>query len=169
MRFCGKARKVGDNVNTDYIISSRRKRDTLDGNILRKYFMEDLDPEFAAAVQRGDILIAGENFGCGSAMEIAAIVIKAAGIPVVIAKSFSRSFYRNGFNNGILLLEGDTSQVQSEDQIEVISDSGGVMAKNLTNGKIIVDSVPLDNVMSDILKAGGIVPYLKKFGTFRIY
>lgn len=168
MKYCGKARKVGDDVNTDYIISSRRKRDTLDGNILKQYFMEDLDPDFAATVTPGDILIAGKNFGCGSAMEIAAVVVKAAGIPVVIAQSFSRSFYRNGFNNGILLLEGDTSKIAAGDQIEVISDSERLVASDVTTGEMLIQQKPLDSVMNDILLEGGIVPYLRHWGGFRI-
>lgn len=166
MNFSGLARIVGDNVNTDYIISSRRKRDTLDEKELAKYLMEDLDPDFASRVRPGDIIVAGENFGCGSAMEIAALVIKGAGIPAVIARSFSRSFYRNGINNGILLVEAVTSGVEEEDEIRVSSDGDKIFVENLTKGTAIRSDFHLPKVMADILDCGGLVGYMNTKGHF---
>ncbi len=159
MNFEGKAHLFGDDINTDYIISSRRKRDTLDEVALARYLMEDLDPSFAASVSPGDILVAGKNFGCGSAMEIATLVIRGAGIPVVIAKSFARTFFRNGINCGILLVTCDTGLIKSGDLVAVGSNDD--FTSVTVNGKRIYSGAALPASMRSIIESGGLVSYMR--------
>lgn len=165
--FTGRARRVGDNVNTDYIISSARKRETIDEQILKQYLLESIDPSFAASVRPGDVLVAGRNFGCGSAMEVAATVILAAGIPAVLARSFARSFYRNAINNGLIPIECDTSDIAEGDPIAVTLDDSAIVVMNARTGKR-EERPPLSGIAGDILAAGGLVSFLRREGRFRV-
>lgn len=159
--FEGQARVVGDNINTDYIISSRRKRDSQDKKYMAQYFMEDLDPTFAGRVKPGDILVAGENFGCGSAMEVAATVMVGVGIPAIVAKSYSRTYFRNGINNGILLAVCDTSDMEENESIEVSIDGDAVTVRNKTKGQTF-SAGRLAPTLVEILRVGGLVNYMRK-------
>lgn len=161
----GRARRFGDHVNTDYIISSTRKRDTLDVSVLKRYLFEAVDPAFAASVEPGDIIVAGRNFGCGSAMEIAATVILGAGIRAVLAESFSRTFYRNAVNNGLLPVQCETRGVKEGDRLTVRVAGATAAVANLTTGDASAGA-PLSGIMLEILHAGGLVPYLRARGRF---
>ena len=159
----GRARVLGDDVNTDYIIASTRKRDTLDESLLKRYLLETLDPSFAASVRPGDLLVAGANFGCGSAMEIAATVILASGIRAVIARSFSRTFFRNAINNGLLPVEAETRGIEEGDQLVVTLEERGLTVGNVTRGSQL-EAKPLSPMMTRILDAGGLVEFTRRGG-----
>ena len=159
----GRARRFGDDINTDYIIASTRKRDTLDTSVLKRYLLETIDPSFATSVRAGDLLVAGRNFGCGSAMEIAATVILAAGIKAVLAHSFSRTFYRNAINNGVLPVVCDTARVSEGDVLSVRLVDEALTVVNETSGHSLHVS-PLGGFVSRILEVGGLVPYIKRHG-----
>jgi len=161
----GKVHKFGDDINTDYIISGKYKFKTLNMDELAKHLMEDIDPDFYKKVEKGDIIVAGENFGCGSSREQAPLVIKHAGIPAVIAKSFARIFFRNGINVGLILLEADTDGIENGDIIEVDVKKG--LIKNITK-KSEINVKPLPDFLLEIMKEGGVVNYIKKYGKFRI-
>lgn len=161
----GRARRLGDRINTDYIISSSRKKETLDPQELKKWLLESVDPDFAASVREGDLLVAGEAFGCGSAMEVAVTVVQAAEIRAVIAESFSRTYFRNAINNGLIPVELDTSGMQEGDEIRVEVRADGVRVTNETRG-FTVRARPLPPFVLSILEAGGLVGYLRTQGNF---
>lgn len=160
----GRARILGDDINTDYIIASRRKRDSLDPEVLRVYLLEAVDPEFAASVKPGDLLVAGNNFGCGSAMEVAATVVLGAGIHAVLAKSFSRTYFRNAVNNGLLPVVCNTGQVAEGDTLSIKLGTEFIVRNETKNQDLTADS--LSPIVRSIMMAGGLVPCFLEHGGF---
>lgn len=160
--FKGKAHVYGDNIDTDRIIPGKYTK-TLDTSRLAAHVLEDLDPDFSERVQAGDILVAGENFGCGSSREQAPLALQTAGISVVVAKSFARIFYRNAINIGLPLVEVREHDIQDEARLEVNLLAGNVKDRS-TNQSYRATKMP--EVMLEILRAGGLVNYLKEHGNY---
>ncbi|OGC34211.1 3-isopropylmalate dehydratase [candidate division WOR-1 bacterium RIFOXYB2_FULL_48_7] len=163
----GKARTLpqADDINTDYIISGRYKFKIQDPHELATHVMEDLDPKFFSRLEKGDFLVAGSNFGCGSSREQAPMAIKYANIGAVLAKSFARIFYRNCFNLGLLAIECDTDGISEGDKLEVDLDQG--LIRNITKGAEI-KIAPLPKTMQTLLADGGLVEHFKKHHGFGI-
>ena len=162
----GRARIFGDDINTDYIITSRRKRESLDPDYLRTYLFEEIDRKFAASIEPDDVIVAGKNFGCGSAMEVAVTAVVGAGIRAVLARSFSRTYYRNAVNNGLLPVICDTSGIREGNRISIEQESSMIVS-NLTTGER-TGAGTLPKIMLDILEAGGLVPYFRRYGDFQL-
>lgn len=155
----GQAWVYGDNVDTDVIIPARYLN-TSDAKELAKYCMEDIDTTFAQEVKAGDIMIAGENFGCGSSREHAPIALKESGISVVIAKSFARIFFRNAINIGLPILENKDlpDEVSKGDTIEFDLTNG--IVKNITTGKEY-QTPTYSGSIQKLIEVGGLVNYTK--------
>ena len=155
MKFSGKAHKYGNNVDTDVIIPARHLN-TSSHEELAAHCMEDIDTEFISRVKKGDIIVAGSNFGCGSSREHAPIAIKAAGISCVIAKSFARIFFRNAINIGLPILECDI-EASTGDEIAVDLESGEIFA-----GGKVYNVPPYPESIQKIIKAGGLMNSIKE-------
>ena len=155
MKAHGKVHKYGNNVDTDVIIPARHLN-TQDHKELASHCMEDIDKDFINNVKPGDIMVAGDNFGCGSSREHAPIAIKAAGIDCVIATTFARIFYRNSINIGLPIMEcPEASQkIEAGDEVEVDFDSGVI--KNITKGEEY-HAHPFPESIQKIIKAGGLL------------
>ena len=154
-----------DDINTDYIISGRYKFKIDDMNELAKHVMEDISPDFARRVKKGDMIVAGRNFGCGSSREQAPRALKAAGVSVVLAKSFARIFYRSSFNVGLPLIQCDTDWVVDGETISVDLDGGTVSSES---GENVIEVAPVPKTMQILLRDGGLIPHLKKHGDFKL-
>ena len=160
MQAKGKVIKYGDNIDTDVIIPARYLN-TADHAELAKHCMEDIDKDFTNKVQKGDIMVGGANFGCGSSREHAPIAIKASGISCVIAKDFARIFFRNSINIGLPILEcAEASEdIDNGDEVEVNFDTGVIT--NVTKNKTY-KAAAFPEFMQGIINAGGLVEYLKQ-------
>lgn len=160
METKGKVFRYGDNVDTDVIIPARYLN-TPDANELAKHCMEDLDSTFVDRVQKGDVIVAGWNFGCGSSREHAPLVIKTCGTGCVIAKSFARIFYRNAINIGMPILECEQAadEIGEGDIVRVDFDSG--IITDLTTGKTY-HAQPFPPFIQNIIQKGGLLASLKE-------
>jgi len=151
--------KYGDDVNTDVIFPGKYTYTISDPTEMAKHAMEDLDPDFVKSVEKGDVVVAGKNFGCGSSREQAATCIKYSGVDAVIAVSFSRIFYRNCINSGLLAIE-------CKEVVEKITKNSKIDIDR-ENNKISVDGSwydypPIPKEVRHIIEGGGLIPYLEK-------
>lgn len=160
----GAAHVLGDNVDTDRIIPGKYTK-TLDTSELAVHLLEDYDPGLAQRVRPGDVLVAGENFGCGSSREQAPIAIAAAGIAVVLARSFARIFYRNAINIGLPVVEVPEHEIAAGARVRVDLVKGEVVDE--TTGRSY-RATRMPKVMTEILRAGGLVAYLKAGGDYTV-
>ena len=159
MKVNGRVHKYGDNVDTDVIIPAR-DLNTSDHKELASHCMEDIDIDFVKNVKEGDIMVADNNFGCGSSREHAPIAIKASGISCVIAKTFARIFYRNSINIGLPILECPEAAdgISSGDEVEVDFDTGVI--SNKTTGRTYQGN-PFPEFIKNIINKNGLLNSIK--------
>jgi 3-isopropylmalate/(R)-2-methylmalate dehydratase small subunit len=160
VKFSGTAHKYGRDIDTDVIIPARYLNTSVPEE-LAKHCMEDLDANFVSKIEFGDILVAEENFGCGSSREHAPIAIKAAGISVIIAKSFARIFYRNAINTGLPIMESPEAVdgIRDGDEVEVDADAGVIV--NVTRGQTY-RAQPFPPFVKDIIEKGGLIEAVRQ-------
>jgi 3-isopropylmalate dehydratase small subunit len=161
VKFRGRVWKFGDNIDTDAIIPARYLT-TSDPETLAAHCMEDADPQFAKKIRVGDIMVAGENFGCGSSREHAPIAIKAAGISCVVARSFARIFYRNAFNMGLPIFESADlwENISDGREVEIDGDRGTIVVIDSDTAPMRVQSIP--PFMQELIADGGLMKHLSK-------
>ncbi len=157
----GKVWRFGDNISTDLIIPGRFFHLRSNLKELAKHTFEDIFDNFHDTVSPGDIVVGGKNFGLGSSREHAAIVIKMCGISAILAQSFARIFYRNAINIGLPVIICDTEKIKEGDILEIELDKG--IIRDVTQN-FNLTFAPLPEIMQNILSAGGLVEYVKKYG-----
>ena len=152
----GKVWTFGKDIDTDLIIAARYLNTSVPEE-LAKHVMEDSDPEFVNKMSVGDIIVAGENFGCGSSREHAPIALKAAGVAAVIAPTFARIFYRNAFNMGLPIFELNQSSEISEGDIVSVDMNAGTITNKSTNKTYNFSPIP--EFMQELIDAGGLMNF----------
>jgi 3-isopropylmalate/(R)-2-methylmalate dehydratase small subunit len=160
MKLMGTVWKYGDDVDTDGIIPARYLN-VSEPEDLARHCMEDVDPGFARAVQAGDVIVAGENFGCGSSREHAPLAIKGSGVACVVAKSYARIFYRNAINIGLPILECPQAVEETQKGDRLAADLGAGTVTNLRTGRTYQVS-PFPPFIMGIIEAGGLVSYTRE-------
>ncbi len=158
----GQAHVYGDHIDTDRIIPGKYTK-TLDLSSLAAHVLEDLDPEFRSRMTPGDMVVGGDNFGCGSSREQAPLALKTAGVSVVIARYFARIFYRNAINIGLPVVEAPTLEAETGDVLVVDLAAGTVTNDRTVNTH---PCTPMPPVMLSILSAGGLVPFMQEHGGY---
>ncbi|KJS88945.1 MAG: 3-isopropylmalate dehydratase [Peptococcaceae bacterium BICA1-8] len=158
-KYIGKVWRVGDDIDTDLIIAARYLNDASE-EFLKMHCLEDVIPDFIGKIQKGDILVAGKNFGCGSSREHAPVAIKAAGISCVIAQSFARIFYRNAINIGLPIVTASEAVwgISTGDNVEVDVNQGYIY--NVTTGEEY-ETETFPPFIQEIIKAGNLLNYVK--------
>ena len=154
-KITGKVWKFGDDIDTDVIIPGKYLR-TTDMSVFAAHVMEGIDPQFSQKVKKGDVIVAGENFGCGSSREQAPLALKHAGVACIVAESFARIFFRNAINVGLPIIEAKIDCVEG-DIIEIDLEKGIVKNKNKT-----FSGTKLPDFLREILRDGGLVEHRKK-------
>ncbi len=160
MKIKGKCWKFGDNINTDLIIPARYMT-AYEPEELGGHCLEDADPEFPGKVRPGDIVVAGENFGCGSSREHAVLALKGAGVSAVLAASFARIFFRNAVNTGLPIIESRPAVAGIEEGNEIMLDLDRGKITNITSGQeFTVEKFP--DFLAEIIQEGGLLTWAQK-------
>lgn len=158
-KITGKVWNFGANIDTDIIIAARYLNSS-DPEHLAKYIMEDSDPDFPNKLKKGDIIVAGENFGCGSSREHAPIALKAAGVAAIVAPTFARIFYRNAFNMGLPIFElPESLEIKEGENISIDLDKG-LIINNTTKKEYEFTAIP--PFMQELIAVGGLINYAKE-------
>lgn len=152
----GKVWKFGKDIDTDLIIAARYLNTSVPEE-LAKHVMEDADPNFVKKMNKGDVIVAGENFGCGSSREHAPIALKAAGVSAVVAPTFARIFYRNAFNMGLPIFElKESDEISEGDEITIDMDNGTILNKTTNKS---YNFIPIPPFMQELIDAGGLMNF----------
>lgn len=164
MKIQGRAHLLGDFLNTDMHFTNKYKYEGKGVEFLAQHVLEDINPNYPKRIQKDDILVGGTNFGATSTREQAIKVMRRLGIGAVLAKSFSRLFYRNAINNGLFVFQCDTSNIKDGDSIEIDTASGKIV---VAEGRQIIQVRPLPPLLQDLISSGDLLSFVKAHPDWR--